>query len=269
MGRPFLISWSYARCSWRQKWTRYKHSEVPQHRHLTCFPPHPTVSVITRRVYIHWPSFLSSTSPAPITPSWILVFQQKIPHSKNSAFVNESREPKILLVSAFFPLKQSKHPQKDYADWLSRFIGSITTPIYFYTTPSFAAAILAQRGPHPIRVNTSFTSPFDIPPHFRASRMPTRIYIHLIEKPFDTVQNYMQSGMPNHGCLIELCSSQYRKEMNMISLSGMMQVVLGVSIITQNGLTPSAWRTYGRLAFHVWKPQETWRQESQTCCFSR
>lgn len=91
-------------------------------------------------------------------------FPAKIPHSKNSAFVNESREPKILLVSAFFPLKQSKHPQKDYADWLSRFIGSITTPIYFYTTPSFAAAILAQRGPHPIRVNTSFTSPFDIPP---------------------------------------------------------------------------------------------------------
>ena len=91
----------------------------------------------------------------------------KIPSSKNSSFVDESspsREPKILLVSAFFPLEQSKHPQKDYAIWLSRFIGSITTPIYFYTTPSFATVILAQRGPHPIHINTSFTSPFDIPP---------------------------------------------------------------------------------------------------------
>lgn len=268
MGRPFLISWSYARCSWRQKWTRYKHSEVPQHRHLTCFPPHPTVSVITRRVYIHWPSFLSSTSPAPITPSWILVFQQRyhIPKTLLSLMKVENRK------SCSYPhFSHSNNPSIRKKIMLIGCPGSLDPllPLFTFTQhllslrPSLhsEALTLSASIPPSHRLSTS--------PHFRASRMPTPIYIHLIEKPFDTVQNYMQSGMPNHGCLIELCSSQYRKEMNMISLSGMMQVVLGVSIITQNGLTPSAWRTYGRLAFHVWKPQETWRQESQTCCFSR
>ncbi|KAF5354673.1 hypothetical protein D9756_005619 [Leucocoprinus leucothites] len=84
-----------------------------------------------------------------------------------SSFPNETkpdRQPKILLVSAFFPLKKSKHSQEDYANWLSNFIGSITTPIYFYTTPSLAATILEKRGSHPIHINTSFISPFDVPP---------------------------------------------------------------------------------------------------------
>jgi hypothetical protein len=75
-----------------------------------------------------------------------------------------TKEPKILLVSTLFPLEKSKHSQQDYAIWLTKFLGNITTPVYFYTTPSFADTVLSNRGSLPIYVNTSFTSPFDIPP---------------------------------------------------------------------------------------------------------
>jgi len=72
--------------------------------------------------------------------------------------------PPILLVSAFFPLSNSKHPLSDYKSWLSRFLAPITTPIYFFTTPEFAPLIQSLRGPGlPIAINTTFSSPFDIP----------------------------------------------------------------------------------------------------------
>jgi hypothetical protein len=73
--------------------------------------------------------------------------------------------PPILLVSAFFPLPNSKHSLSDYKSWLSRFLAPITTPIYFFTTPEFAPLIQSLRGPGlPIAINTTFSSPFDIPP---------------------------------------------------------------------------------------------------------
>ncbi|KAF9012487.1 hypothetical protein BDQ17DRAFT_1343994 [Cyathus striatus] len=76
-----------------------------------------------------------------------------------------SNNTRVLLVSAMFPLKHSKHTTAEYADWLSRFLGPITTDIYFYTTPEMEATVRAARGPSlNITVNTTYTSPFDIPP---------------------------------------------------------------------------------------------------------
>lgn len=73
--------------------------------------------------------------------------------------------PTILLVSAFFPLSTSKHPISDYKEWLTHFLQHITTPIYFFTTPEFEPFIRSLRGPNlPITINTTFSSPFDIPP---------------------------------------------------------------------------------------------------------
>ncbi|PPR07462.1 hypothetical protein CVT26_013432 [Gymnopilus dilepis] len=84
---------------------------------------------------------------------------QSSPSSRNAS--------RILLVSALFPLSKSKskHSIEDYKSWLRHFLGPITTPIYFYTTPDFAPLIQSLRGTGlPLVVNTTYSSPFDIPP---------------------------------------------------------------------------------------------------------
>jgi len=79
--------------------------------------------------------------------------------------VSTATPPTILLVSAFFPLSKSKHSSSDYEIWISRFLGPITAPIYFFTTPEFEPFIRSLRGPNlSITINTTFSSPFDIPP---------------------------------------------------------------------------------------------------------
>jgi hypothetical protein len=71
---------------------------------------------------------------------------------------------RILLVSAMFPLSKSKHSTKDYAGWLNRFLGPLTTDIYMYTTPDIAETLAAIRRPLPITIDTSYSSPFQVPP---------------------------------------------------------------------------------------------------------
>ena len=71
---------------------------------------------------------------------------------------------RILLVSAMFPLSKSKHSRKDYADWLNRFLGPLTTDIYMYTTPDLAETMAEIRGSLPITIDTSYSSPFQVPP---------------------------------------------------------------------------------------------------------
>ena len=71
---------------------------------------------------------------------------------------------RILLVSAMFPLSKSKHSTKDYADWLERFLGTMTTDIYMYTAPDLAETIANLRGALPITINTAYSSPFEVPP---------------------------------------------------------------------------------------------------------
>ncbi|KAJ7166708.1 hypothetical protein C8R46DRAFT_1271639 [Mycena filopes] len=73
--------------------------------------------------------------------------------------------PRILLVSAFFPLSKSKHTMREYEDWLIRFLQPISTDIYFYAPPAMADLIRMCRGPNlPITIDTSYASPFEVPP---------------------------------------------------------------------------------------------------------
>ncbi|KAI0061854.1 hypothetical protein BV25DRAFT_1804834 [Artomyces pyxidatus] len=72
--------------------------------------------------------------------------------------------PRILLVSAFFPLPKSKHSLSDYHAWLTRFLAPVTTHLYFFCPPNLAPLVRELRGDLPMTLNTSFTSPFDIPP---------------------------------------------------------------------------------------------------------
>lgn len=70
----------------------------------------------------------------------------------------------VLLVSALFPLVKSKHTKEDYAEWLSKFLGPITTDVYFFTTPDLEPLIRKARGNKLITINTTYDSPFSIPP---------------------------------------------------------------------------------------------------------
>lgn len=76
----------------------------------------------------------------------------------------ERNGTRILLVSAMFPLSKSKHTAEDYAHWLGRFLGVITTDIYMYTTPGLADTLANLRGSLPITIDTSYSSPFEVPP---------------------------------------------------------------------------------------------------------
>ena len=84
------------------------------------------------------------------------------PELKNDGNGNATR---VLLVSALFPLKKSKHSNEEYNGWLQHFLEPITTDIYFYTTPELESTVRAARGPGlPITINTHYASPFAIPP---------------------------------------------------------------------------------------------------------
>jgi len=74
---------------------------------------------------------------------------------------NSSR---ILLVSSFFPLAKSKHSLADYSAWLHEFLSPITTDIYFFTPPEMESTIRDLRGDLPIIIDTTYPTPFDVPP---------------------------------------------------------------------------------------------------------
>lgn len=76
----------------------------------------------------------------------------------------QTNDTKVLIVSAMFPLTKSKHSTKDYEDWLTRFLGEITTDIYMFTTPDLADTLRRSRGDLSITIDTTYSSPFEIPP---------------------------------------------------------------------------------------------------------
>ncbi|KAF8871724.1 hypothetical protein BD779DRAFT_440967 [Infundibulicybe gibba] len=85
--------------------------------------------------------------------------------SDSTTLSSVSAPPRILLVSAFFPIPKSKHTLPQYLTWIQYFISTIHTDIYFFTPLEFEQRILAARPDHlPIIVNTTFDSPFSIPP---------------------------------------------------------------------------------------------------------
>ncbi|KIY42985.1 hypothetical protein FISHEDRAFT_27645, partial [Fistulina hepatica ATCC 64428] len=73
--------------------------------------------------------------------------------------------PRILLVTALYPLQKSKHSKEEYAEWLKMFLGQVTTDIYFFVPPELEEVVREARPEHlHMTLNTTFASPFDIPP---------------------------------------------------------------------------------------------------------
>jgi len=80
------------------------------------------------------------------------------------AETEEIKPAKILLVSAFFPLSKAKHSHEEYDVWLSKYLSRVSTHIYFFAPPSIEPVIRRLRGDLPMTLNTTYASPYDIPP---------------------------------------------------------------------------------------------------------
>lgn len=74
------------------------------------------------------------------------------------------RNTRILLISAFFPLANTSYTFDNFRDPLSLFFSRITTDVYFFTPPEYEPAIRKMRGHLPIAINTTYSTPFEIPP---------------------------------------------------------------------------------------------------------
>ncbi|KAJ6584802.1 hypothetical protein B0H19DRAFT_927552 [Mycena capillaripes] len=119
--------------------------------------------------------------------------------------------PKILLVTAFFPLSKSKHTMREYEWWLSQFLAPITTDVYFFAPTDMEPLIRRCRGDLSIIIDTTYSTPFEIPPlnmyrdHYQkmhaqdreAFRHSPELYAVWNAKPFfldEAVQNLSRTG---------------------------------------------------------------------------
>lgn len=113
----------------------------------------------------------------------VLVFSEFTTSRKSASSIDDDYDPalypevsgisqsqntsssRVLIVSALFFIPAYKNTNETIPSWLPRFLGPITTDIYIYTTPELASAVEAARGIGlPIMIDTSFTSPFEVPP---------------------------------------------------------------------------------------------------------
>jgi hypothetical protein len=85
----------------------------------------------------------------------------------DSSYRNSSSSS-VLLVSALYPLEKSKHSSVEYARWLSHFLGSLSTDVYFFTTldvePLVRDVLSLNSFSILVTINTTYASPFDVPP---------------------------------------------------------------------------------------------------------
>ncbi|KAF7346145.1 hypothetical protein MSAN_01841300 [Mycena sanguinolenta] len=109
-------------------------------------------------------SFQTHTDDSIVLDQPFAVASPSAPVAPNATELDGSSLPKILLVTAFFPLSKSKHTMADYEWWLSQFLQHITTDIYFFAPPEMESMIRKCRGDLPITVNTTYSSPFGIAP---------------------------------------------------------------------------------------------------------
>jgi len=88
---------------------------------------------------------------------------EKLPLSVTIPFLT-SNTPQVLLVSAFYPLSKAKHTHDEYAEWMTSYLSKVTTHIYFFAPPEIETMVRRLRGNLPMTLNTTFSTPFDIPP---------------------------------------------------------------------------------------------------------
>jgi hypothetical protein len=72
---------------------------------------------------------------------------------------------RILLVSSLFHISKSKHSKEAYHRWLQRFLGPVTTEVYFYTSTDLVPTVQSARGEGlPITIDATYNTAFEVPP---------------------------------------------------------------------------------------------------------
>ena len=85
-------------------------------------------------------------------------------NSSSNNTVPKQNSTRILLVSSLFRISKAKHSMDAYHRWLQRFLGGITTEVYFYTSTDLAPIAQSTRGELPITIDTTYNTSFDVPP---------------------------------------------------------------------------------------------------------
>lgn len=116
-------------------------------------PPRPKALVFFALLTLFGVSYLTLDLPTPQRRSSI-----------NLTPFHISKDPQVLLVSAFYPLSKSKHTKEEYAKWMTLYLSKIKTHIYFFAPPEIEGMVRKLRGNLPMTLNTTFATPFDIPP---------------------------------------------------------------------------------------------------------
>lgn len=112
------------------------------------------------------PSFQLQSQP--------LKLQESSLSTNNTAI--SAPKARIVLVSAFFPLPNSQTSKPEYDIRLKNYLGEVTTDIYLYTTPEMSERIQEFRGSNlTLTIDTTYSSPFDIPPLKDKEEAYTRI----------------------------------------------------------------------------------------------
>lgn len=103
-----------------------------------------------------------------LIPFSLFAYHRYSPYRHAAALSSAESTPparsNVLLVSAVFSVPESKKEKATLQADLSSFLSQISTDVYVFTTPELEGVVRTARGGLPIRINTTFSSPFDIPP---------------------------------------------------------------------------------------------------------
>ena len=133
-----------------------RQDERPVSRAKMLILPRPRVLVLIAFMMLFGVSYFALDLPTSVTETFST--------SINTRPFVASGQPQVLLVSAFYPLAKSKHTHGDYAEWMSLYLSKVKTHIYFFAPPEIEGTVRKLRGNLPMTLNTTFASPFDIPP---------------------------------------------------------------------------------------------------------
>lgn len=148
-GETLELSMFSAQRSAPSSWTRQR----PRSRTDMFVLPRPRTLALVGLLMLFGVSYLASNLPT-----------GKLSASITIPFLIAPKKPQVLLVSAFYPLAKSKHTHDEYAAWMKLYLSKIKTHIYFFAPPEIEGMIRKLRGDLPMTLNTTFATPFDIPP---------------------------------------------------------------------------------------------------------
>ncbi|KAF6761029.1 hypothetical protein DFP72DRAFT_30509 [Ephemerocybe angulata] len=129
-------------------------------------------AVLALCLYVGWRRTGSQTPTYEAVANWVSSGHPNTPSTETRTPPSyNTSAPRILLVSALYPLGRAKHSHDDYKWWLGNFLSHITTDVYFFAPPVLEQTVQQARSvnrskdaPFFMKLNTSYESAFSVPP---------------------------------------------------------------------------------------------------------